>query len=99
MDEAIRLLTIQGVSPVGILLAVLFAGGVGLWRGWWVPGKTWEAKVAECMTLTVALAAANAELKLVRDDQTELRIEIARYEEREHARTGSAPVRRRRPTT
>lgn len=84
IDDLVRLLQIEGVSVVGILLAFLLVAGVGLWRGWWVPGK-------EHAAVKAALAEALTELKAIERDYVETRIELAVLRDRE----GTAPARRR----
>lgn len=91
MDDAIRLLQIQGVSVVGVLLFVLFFVGVGLHREWFVTGKRWASKVADCEKLSTALEAATATNRQCEHDYTETRITLARLEERELMHKHSAP--------
>lgn len=93
MEELAKfLLTLDGreVTPVGMLLLA----GVGLWRGWWVPGNLHNKVVTDCATVTESLKAANTELRAVEHDYVEARIELARLTERAGLPPKSAPRRR-----
>lgn len=96
MDDITQLLQIEGVSTVGILLTGFFLLLLSLWKEWMITGKRWQAKVADCDDLKVALTAAQTELKAVAHDYTETRIELARIEERERLHDGTEPRRRSR---
>jgi hypothetical protein len=98
IDDLMTVLSAENVSVPGVLLAVLVISGIGLWKGWWVPGKVHDKITTDCDSLKATLAAAQAALKDVERDYTSAQVDLARLEERDRLRAGDPPPRRRSRT-
>lgn len=79
LDWAKRLVEAGALTILVLLVVAIF---VGLWRRWWVPGFWYDEKVAALKDAVTALAevtAANVELRI---ENARLRAENARERRR-----------------
>lgn len=83
MDEAIRLLQLNNVTPVGIILTGFFMFALSLRKDWIVTGNRFAEKTKDCDEISEALRACTETNAQCRDDYSTVRINIARLEERE----------------
>jgi len=83
MDDAIRLLQLNNVTPVGIVLAGFFLFALSLRKDWIVTGNRFTEKVKDCDDVNEALRKCTETNAQCRDDYATVRINIARLEERE----------------